>query len=143
MIDEELSQNYMKALEQKFNAVCFDIDGTLTEKDSIKIDLRILPKLASILKNHIPIVFITGRGETGLKNLVQDIVEILKNKYNVTQKELQKIYALVNDGARIFITSNGSQELFNVNKYISSEESLINLEKMDEIIKKKLKSQNF
>ena len=141
MIDEELSQNYMKALEQKFNAVCFDIDGTLTEKDSIKIDLRILPKLASILKNHIPIVFITGRGETGLKNLVQDIVEILKNKYNVTQKELQKIYALVNDGARIFITSNGSQELFNVNKYISSEESLINLEKMDEIIKKKLKSQ--
>ena len=35
-----LFENYLKSLEQKYNAVCFDIDGTLTTKDSKKIDDR-------------------------------------------------------------------------------------------------------
>ena len=30
MISEELLSNYKKSLQQKYNAVCFDIDGTLT-----------------------------------------------------------------------------------------------------------------
>lgn len=50
MINEELINNYRRALEQKYNAVCFDIDGTLTEDNSTKIDLRVLPMLANILK---------------------------------------------------------------------------------------------
>ena len=114
MIDEELMKNYKNALEQKYNAICFDIDGTLTENNSIKIDNRILPYLADILKRHIPIVFITGRGETGLKDLLSDIVDDLKNNYGITQKELLKMYALINDGARLFRTSNDSKTLFNI-----------------------------
>lgn len=131
MIDEELMKNYKKALEQKYNAVCFDIDGTLTENDSIKIDIRILPYLANILKNHIPIVFITGRGETGLNDLLADIIDNLKNKYGITQKELLRMYALTNDGARIFMTSNDCQKLFNVCEYISSKSDLMELEELD------------
>ena len=91
MISEELLNNYQKALHQKYNAVCFDIDGTLTEDNSTKIDSRVLPMLANILKKHIPVVFITGRGETGLDDLLKDIVYDLKNKYNVTEKELKKL----------------------------------------------------
>ena len=33
-----LFENYSKSLEQKYNAVCFDIDGTLTTKGSKNID---------------------------------------------------------------------------------------------------------
>ena len=134
MISEELLNNYQKALHQKYNAVCFDIDGTLTEDNSTKIDSRILPILASMLKKHIPIVFITGRGETGLDDLLKDIVYDLKNKYNVTEKELKKLYALTNDGARIFMTSNSSEQLFNINEYISSKEDLIKLDELNKRI---------
>ena len=38
MINEELIRNYRNTLNQKYNAVCFDIDGTLTEANSTKID---------------------------------------------------------------------------------------------------------
>ena len=140
MITEELKKNYEKALEQKYNAVCFDIDGTLTEVNSTKIDRRILPVLADILKRHIPIVFITGRGETGLNDLLDDIVYDLKNKYGVTKKQLLKMYALINDGARIFMTSSNSDQLFNVSEYISSEEDLIKLEELNDKLIKLLKS---
>ena len=91
MMNEELLNNYQRALQQKYNAVCFDIDGTLTEDNSAKIDSRILPMLANILKKHIPVVFITGRGETGLNDLLSDIIYDLRNKYDVTEKQLLKM----------------------------------------------------
>lgn len=134
MISKELLNNYQKALQQKYNAVCFDIDGTLTEDNLTKIDSRILPMLANMLKKHIPVVFITGRGETGLNDLLSDIIYDLKNKYGVTEKQLLRIYALTNDGARIFMTSNGSEQLFNVNEYISSKEDFIKLEELNKKI---------
>ena len=131
MISEELINNYKKALDQKYNAICFDIDGTLTEDNSTKIDSRILPVLANILKKHIPIVFITGRGETGLNELLSDIIYDLKHKYDVTKKQLLKMYALTNDGARIFMTGNNSEHLFNISEYISSKEDFIKLEELN------------
>lgn len=134
MINEELLKNYKKSLEQKYNAVCFDIDGTLTEDNSTKIDSRVLPMLANMLKKHIPVVFITGRGETGLNDLLSDIIYDLKNKYGVTEKQLLKMYALTNDGARIFMTSNGSEQLFNISEYISSKEDFIKLEELNKKI---------
>lgn len=134
MISEELLNNYQKALQQKYNAVCFDIDGTLTEDNSTKIDSRVLPVLANMLKKHIPVVFITGRGETGLNDLLSDIIYDLKNKYGVTEKQLLKMYALTNDGARIFMTSDSSEKLFNISEYISSKEDFIKLEELNKKI---------
>ena len=134
MISEELVNNYKKSLQQKYNAVCFDIDGTLTENNSTKIDSRVLPILANMLKKHIPVVFITGRGETGLNDLLSDIIYDLKNKYGVTEKQLLKMYALTNDGARIFMTSDGSEKLFNISEYISSKEDIIKLEELNKKI---------
>lgn len=52
MIDDELLNNYKKSLSQKYHAVCLDIDGTLTETNSTKIDERVLPVLASLLKKE-------------------------------------------------------------------------------------------
>lgn len=90
--------------------------------------------LASILKKHIPIVFITGRGETGLNDLLSDIICNLKNKYGVTKKQLLRMYALTNDGARLFMTSDSSEQLFNISEYISSEEDFIKLEELSKKI---------
>ena len=134
MLDNELIKNYEKSLNQKYNAICFDIDGTLTEINSTKIDSRVLPKLATLLKKHIPVVFITGRGETGLNDFVKDIAYDLKKKYGVTNKQLLRMYALTNDGARFFTTDKNSDVLFDVSKYISSPKQLEELEKLDEKI---------
>ena len=40
MENKLLFKNYLKSLKQKYNAVCFDIDGTLTIKNSKNIDDR-------------------------------------------------------------------------------------------------------
>ena len=32
-MNKKLYYNFQKSLEQKYNAVCFDIDGTLTEQN--------------------------------------------------------------------------------------------------------------
>lgn len=131
MLDNELIQNYKKSLNQKYNAICFDIDGTLTEQNSTRIDSRVLPNLANLLKKHIPIVFITGRGETGLNDLVRDIAYDLKEQYGVTNKQLLRMYALTNDGARFFMTSKNSNILFDISKYISTSKQLEELKKID------------
>ncbi len=140
MIDKELLENYKEALRQKYNAVCFDIDGTLTIDNSTRIDKNVLPMLAGILKRHIPIVFITGRGETGLNDLLEDVVYDLKNNYGITNKQLLKMYALTNDGARLFLTNKDSKKIFDVNRYISKEEDLKKLNKFDNLIKNTLKN---
>lgn len=37
MNDKITIKNYLNSLEQKYNAVCFDIDGTLTELILVKL----------------------------------------------------------------------------------------------------------
>ena len=103
---EIMKHNYLKSLEQKYNAVCFDIDGTLTKQNSREFDERAVKMIADLLKAKIPSVFITGRGSTGLKHMINDIQFKLLNLYNIDNIELKRIYALANDGARLFYTSH-------------------------------------
>lgn len=125
-ISEELKQNYIKALKQKYSAVCLDIDGTLTKENSKHIDEKVIEVIANLLSQRVPILFITGRGETGLNDLATDIVPILKDKYGISDNELARMYALLNDGARLFKTTvNGN--LFNERDYLSSDETLNSL----------------
>ena len=44
-----MKHNYLKSLEQKYNAVCFDIDGTLTKQNSREIDERAVKMIADLL----------------------------------------------------------------------------------------------
>lgn len=127
MINEKMIENYKKSLNQKYNAVCFDIDGTLTENNSKKIDDRAIEMIANLLKRRIPIVFITGRGETGLNDLVNEILPVLKNKYKISKESILRMYALINDGARLFITekyNDTSNKIFDKDIYISTDKQL-------------------
>lgn len=138
MNKELIFKNYKKSLEQKYNAVCFDIDGTLTEKNSQKIDIRAIEIIINLLIRKIPIVFITGRGETGLKDLKNDIYDSIKNNPNIAEEDLKRIYVLTNDGARLFYSDNVSREFFlKENIYISTPDELKHLSEVNEIIKQK------
>lgn len=131
IIEEQLIKNYQEALKQKYNAVCFDIDGTLTEENSKHIDYRVIKFIADLLKQKVPIVFITGRGETGLYDMVNEIVPVLKNEYGITDKELSRVYAMLNDGARLFRTTKDGDKLFNERIYLSPMENLYALEEFN------------
>lgn len=136
MKKNNLFENYIKSLEQKYNAVCFDIDGTLTADNSKNIDNRAIDMIIELLSKKIPVVFITGRGETGLKDLKCDIYLRIKNNQNITDNDIKRIYVLTNDGARLFYSNEISQEGFlNDNIYITTQEELNQLLIMKKMIK--------
>lgn len=139
MFNEQMYYNYKKSLEQKYNAVCLDIDGTLTSKDSKNIDERSLNMISKLLKKKVPIIFITGRGETGLKDLTIDILEKLINNYNINLDEFSNVYALINDGARLFSYDKENKIVFGKNQYISSKESFDELLELKKELEKKYK----
>ena len=131
-----LVENYLKSLEQKYNAVCFDIDGTLTARDTKNIDDRAIDMIIDLLVRKIPVVFITGRGETGLEDLKRDIYLRIKTSESITDTDMKRIYVLTNDGARLFYSNVISQEEFlGENVYITTEEELNQLLIVDQMIK--------
>lgn len=133
----ELYYNFKKSLEQKYNAVCFDIDGTLTTKNSKKIDAAAIKMIIELLKKKIPVVFITGRGETGLNDLKDDIYNAIVNSENITENDIKRIFVLTNDGARMFYSKNVSYDEFLAeNVYISTKKELKQLLTVDSIVKK-------
>ena len=133
--EELLFKNYQKSLMQKYNAVCFDIDGTLTVKNSKSIDDRAIEMIINLLKKKVPVVFITGRGETGLNDLKNDIYQHVKYAENITGNDIKRIYVLTNDGTRLFYSKNTSKEEFlNENVYVSTKEELNQLLKVNKMI---------
>lgn len=134
-MNKKLYYNFQKSLEQKYNAVCFDIDGTLTEQNSKKIDNRAVNMIIELLKKKVPVVFITGRGEIGLNDLKQDIYSSIINADDVTENDITRIYVLTNDGARLFFSNNISFEHFlSENVYITTAEELNQLQEVNNII---------
>lgn len=131
-----LFENYLKSLEQKYNAVCFDIDGTLTTRDTKSIDDRAIDLIIDLLERKIPVVFITGRGETGLEDLKRDIYLRIKTSKSITDSDMKRMYVLTNDGARLFYSNVISPEEFlGENVYITTEEELNQLLIVDQMIK--------
>ena len=57
----ELYKNYLKSLEQKYNAVCFDIDGTLLDHKTGRVPQSALDALKKVKEKGIKIVVSTGR----------------------------------------------------------------------------------
>lgn len=112
MKENVLYENYLKSLEQKYNAVCFDIDGTLTMNGSKNIDVRAINMIVELLSKKIPVVFITGRGETGLEDLKKDIYSYIRNSDKITDSDMKRIYVLTNDGARLFYSDLIFQDNF-------------------------------
>lgn len=68
--------------------------------------------IVELLSKKIPVVFITGRGETGLEDLKQDIYSSIKNSDKVTDSDMKRLYVLTNDGARLFYSDTISQDDF-------------------------------
>lgn len=92
--------------------------------------------IIELLKKKVPVVFITGRGETGLNDLKNNIHDSIVNSIGLTENDIKRIYVLTNDGARLFY-SNGIlyKEFLSQDTYITTKNELEQLRKVDELIK--------
>ncbi|MBR2246535.1 MAG: HAD family phosphatase [Bacilli bacterium] len=127
---------FINSLSQKYNAVCFDIDGTLTQENSIHLEENAIYMIGDLIKHKIPVVFITGRGETGLNNLKNDLFGTLNKKYRLYKKDLMRIYILTNDGAKLYQTSEDSiDKIWDKEIYISTKDAFEQLNKFNDYIK--------
>ena len=85
---DELYCNFKKSLEQKYNAICLDIDGTLTAKDSKKIDERAIKMIIELLRKNTRILltiynqkecfllFISNKDDSKLENQIEKLIEM-------------------------------------------------------------------
>ena len=135
-MNNELYNNYLKSLKQKYNAICLDIDGTITDKDTNTINSKVIEKIAYVLKKGIPVVFITGRGETGIISLKNQIIPMLINDYNVNHNSLMNMFALINDGARLCTFDSQSNDFFGKIQYISTYDEINKLNIFNDKISK-------
>ena len=137
MIDMEILNNYKKSLLQKYYAICLDIDGTLTIPETKNVDDRAIKQIIELLKKKVPIVFITGRGETGLNDLKKDIYPKIREDLNIADDDIMRVYALTNDGARLFSSVGCDYDTFlSKSEYVFTNDELNQLSSFNEIIKK-------
>lgn len=129
----ELVSKYYKSLKQKYSAVCFDIDGTLTNSNNITDDV-LLEQIYNLLKRRVPIVFITGRGRTGTNSFINNLYNYLSFKYSLKTDEFSRIFALVNDSTLLLSTSKDSKKLLDSEKILVDNDALKQLKKINELI---------
>ena len=134
-----VTDNLCKRERKRYNAVCIDIDGTLENVGETSDDILI--SLYSILNRHIPIVLITGRGESSLRSFYNNICMRLIKEKGINKELIKNIIAVTNNGSILFYTSEiGKNRLDNIeNKAMLDKCNL--LVKKEEIEKiKKIKS---
>lgn len=84
--------------------------GILDENETISEE--ILQSIYDVIKKHVPVVFVTGRGESGLKNFATTLIDSLKEKYNISSDLLKNIIGVSNNGNFLFYTSGRDEEKY-------------------------------
>ncbi len=133
-----LVQKLNEALKKKYHAVCLNIGGMLDIDDKLSEDM--VKSIYSILKKHVPIVLVTGRGESGLKLFVNTLVEQLKDKYNASSNLLKDIIGISNNGNFLFYTSGKDKEKYLDGFYNLTDEQ--SLQKLSDFRNEMLEEEN-
>ena len=89
---------------------------------------EVLQSIYDVMKKHVPIVFVTGRGESGLKNFVNLLIDKLKEEYNISSDLLKNIIGVSNNGNFLFYTSGQDES-----KYLDVFHNLIDEESLQKL----------
>lgn len=105
-----LIQRLEETLRKNYHAVCLNIGGMLNKEDEINEDM--VSSIYGILKKHVPIVLITGRGENGLKHFTNTLIEQLIDKYSDASSLIKDLMGISNNGNFLFYTSGKDKEKY-------------------------------
>lgn len=111
--DEEiniLTKKVEQAFNKNYHAVCLSLGSVLNEDDSLNKEM--LESIYDILRKHVTIIFVTGRGESSLKSFIIPLIEDLKSKYNISSDLLKNIIGVSNNGNFLFYTSDPEKEKY-------------------------------
>ena len=128
--------NLKKRINKRYHAVGIGIDGTLENME--ETDDGILEVIYKLLNKHIPIVLITGRGESGLKKFFASISNRLIREKGLNKELIKNIIAVTNDGEILFYTSkmenNGKDNQTSI-KLLDKSKLLVEEKDLDEVKK--------
>ena len=125
--DEEiniLSKKIEQTFNRQYHAVCISVGSVLNEDDSLSKEM--LESIYNILKRYVTIIFVTGRGESSLKNFVIPLIESLKENYDISSDLLKNIIGVSNNGNFLFYTSEPEK-----GKYLDVFHNLIEKESLE------------
>lgn len=109
-----------RRFNKKYNAVCIGIDKTLLDGKEISYDT--LATIYKLLKKHISVVLMTGRGEKGLKEFNSVLCENLIQKFNIQQELLKNIIGVSHNGDFLFYTFGDNNFLDTCNLLVEEKE---------------------
>lgn len=99
-------------------------------------DEEILDVMYKLLNKHIPIVLITGRGESGLKKFYANISNRLICEKGLNKELIKSIIAVTNDGEILFYTSemgDNSKDIQTSAKLLDKSKLLVEEKDLDEV----------
>ena len=126
--------NLKKRINRRYHAVCIGIDGTL--EDMEETDEEMLDVMYKLLNKHIPIVLITGRGESGFKKFYANISNRLISEKGLNKELIKNIIAVTNDGEILLYTSemgDNSEDIQTSAKLLDKSKLLVEEKDLDEV----------
>lgn len=109
--EEKILSLFGEIFSKNYNAICLDIDKTIT--DDHDIDEEMLEIFKNLLQKNISLCFITGRGRTSSKEVLLQIFNYMKKN----KVDIKNITCATSNGIT-FLQSN--KEFLDEEKYIVS-----------------------
>jgi len=100
ILDSTCRAAISKAFKTIYRAVAFDIDGTLTSPEEVAIDPGMAKIVRDLLLRSVPVILVTGRGDTGIVAAGSEI----HAGSQVNMHYLRRLYALGNNGTLFLST---------------------------------------
>jgi len=99
-VGEEILSATQSAFRTVYRAVAFDIDGTLTRKDSPEIDERMAKIIGGLLRRSVPVLLITGRGRRSAREAAMSIREMAE----LSRWYARRLYCITHNGIFLLCT---------------------------------------
>jgi hypothetical protein len=91
------AQSLQRCFATQFEAVALDIDGTVTAKGRVLIDVDLAHRIRSLLRRGLRVILLSGRGQSAA-TVVQQLVNDLPED-RLSEKYLTRLSCLIDNGA--------------------------------------------
>jgi len=93
-----------ESLSTRYHAVALDVEGTVTQSGTIKMDEGICETIVQILKQGVYVIFVSGSGRTTVRSILSQIADSLPEEDAL----YRRFYAISGNGCRLItIDSRG------------------------------------
>jgi hypothetical protein len=100
-----VARTLAESLSTKYHAVALDVEGTVTQSGTIKMEEDICNTIAGILKKGVYVIFVSGSGRTTVKSILTQLASSLPNG----DSSYRRLYAISGNGCRLVTINSVGQ----------------------------------